>query len=336
MTVIPAAASARAAAAMVAAAAPADGSRTAIRTCRASRSRPAASWPRKPAWSSAAASSAGCGSAGAFSRTAGGHGGQVDPLRADEDLGGGAQRVQPPAERRRQGVLLGRGAQREVHRGRRRDRHVAVAAEADGAVRGDRGGGQPQRGGQRPGPGGQPRIRPRRRRVDAAGRGDQPAGLAGVAQRGESEPVQAQPVPPAQRQHHRRERGRGGSDGEHRGRDQVPGGGPGQPQPGGRGGEDGGLPGGQLAEDLVVAVDVGGDAHRPVPAAGSWSLIAGASVTVRGCREPGGRAGRCGRQRPGCRRVPRAGGAGGRRRGRTGPGRRGAARPRRTRTGPPS
>jgi hypothetical protein len=98
-------ASARAAAAIVAAAAPADGSRPAIRTCRASR--PAASWPSKPAWSS-----------GGFQRRVrqrgrvlahpGGHRGQVDPLRPDEDLDRGAQRVQPPAEGCRQGVLLGR------------------------------------------------------------------------------------------------------------------------------------------------------------------------------------------------------------------------------------
>ena len=87
----------------------------------------------------------------------------------------------------------------------------------------------------------------------------------GLPHRRDREPVQRKAVAPAQRQHNRRQRERRGRAGEHRQGYQVPGGQPGQPQPGVGAGEDGGLPGGEPGHDLVGPLDVCGDPGRLGP-----------------------------------------------------------------------
>ena len=186
--------------------------------------------------------------------------GQVGPPGPDHHLHRAGQGVQPPAVGGGQGVLLGRAAQREVHRRHRRHGGGAAAAEPDHPVGADV---LPQRcqrcrgRGRRAGRGG-----PGRGSRDALGGGDQSARRAGLPPRGGQQPVQRQAVPLADDQGGRGQRDRGREHRERGQRQDVPGGLEGGPHDHGRGRGDGHLPGGQPGQDLVRPVDVRRDRHR--------------------------------------------------------------------------
>ena len=114
-------------------------------------------------------------------------GGQIQTVRADQDLDRGAQGMQVVPEAGDQALLLGRGPQREVDRRGHRDQGHTVTAQVDDPSISDRLRGQPQRrgaaprlaGGVRASPAGPARARgaglgaePRRGRVHGLGYGD--------------------------------------------------------------------------------------------------------------------------------------------------------------------
>ena len=187
-------------------------------------------------------------------------GGQVGPPGPDQDLHRAGERVQPPAVGGGEGVLLGGAAQREVDRA---DTAATAAAPAlprpitpSGAMCRHSGASTAGGGGWRAGRGG-----PGGRGGDALGGGDQAARGAPLPPGGQQEPVQRQAVPLADDQGDGGQADRGGERGERGQRHHVPGGLEARPDDhrGDRG--DGDLAGGQPGEDLVRALDVGGDGH---------------------------------------------------------------------------
>ena len=254
-----------------------------------SRSRPPASSARNAAWSRAAASRAGSGRAGAVSSRS-----ATAPVRSAR-----------PARMR-----IWTGPVREFsHRP-----YAAVSASCSAGVRSARltvdtaaataappsprpitpsAGHAPGTAGSS-GAGGPPLRRASCGPAQAGGAGMPPGavtsrrGDAGVPPRGDQQPVQGQPVPLPDHQGRRRDRQRCGQDGEHRRRHQAPGGLERGPDDDRRGSEDGDLAGGQPGEDLVRALDVGGDGDAGGRGRKTSPVITSGEVRHGGRRVPGG------------------------------------------------
>lgn len=193
-------------------------------------------------------------------------GAQVGGHSPHKDLHRGGKRVQVAGEHGDEGVLLPGGAQREVHRARDRDDRQTVAAEVDHAnpgLAGDGAGRQPQRRrilcvrgrpsvtGAAGGTGGQPG-----RWCDHTFGGVDPVTRAGpLADRGGQQPIQGQPVALAQYEDTGASRD---GHGEHRQRHQSPGRRPDEVEHHGGQREDQHLTGGQVRDDPVLTVNIGG------------------------------------------------------------------------------
>ena len=200
-------------------------------------------------------------------------GGEIGGLGPDEDLDGLGERVEKAREARHEGLLLGEGAKGERHRSSPTHQGQTINPEVDDPVRPDAHQRESQRrwqgagGAGKGGRGGHP-----------VGGGHEPVRGTVMAPGGPHPPVGGDTFEAAQRQQDGESTEGNGDHGEDgRGHDVARGAvaGP-QDHPGHS--QDGELMGGQVGEQPVLALDIGGNAH-PTPVPGRVMLSTGHSAT---------------------------------------------------------